>query len=93
LASGRHLDSVTFTGKKNNALSLMTLGTLYLLKMAASSVIPIDGEDKGITLHTTPVTPAAVLDLAKLEVNCQRMLDVTKKLGIVLRAHVKTHKV
>jgi D-serine deaminase-like pyridoxal phosphate-dependent protein len=45
------------------------------------------------TLQNTPVTPAAVLDLVKLEVNCQRMLDVAKKLGMGLRAHVKTHKV
>ncbi len=38
-------------------------------------------------------TPAAVLDLAKLEVNCQRMLDAAAKLNISWRAHIKTHKV
>lgn len=46
----------------------------------------------GRTLHEVS-TPAAVLDLAKLEVNCQRMIDATKKLGLLWRPHIKTHKV
>lgn len=37
-------------------------------------------------------TPAAVLDLAKVEANCQRMLDAVDKAGVSWRAHVKTHK-
>jgi D-serine deaminase-like pyridoxal phosphate-dependent protein len=37
--------------------------------------------------------PAAVLDLAKLEVNCRRMFDTVVQLGLGWRAHVKTHKV
>ena len=46
----------------------------------------------GKTLHDVS-TPSAVLDLAKLEVNCQRMLDATERLGLEWRAHIKTHKV
>ncbi|KAK3694551.1 putative serine dehydratase domain-containing protein [Podospora appendiculata] len=37
-------------------------------------------------------TPAAVLDLAKVEVNCERMLDATDKLKLSWRAHIKSHK-
>ena len=46
----------------------------------------------GQTLQNVP-TPFVVLDLAKLEVNCQRMLDATDRLGLLWRAHIKTHKV
>ena len=46
----------------------------------------------GKTLHDVP-TPSIVLDLAKLEVNCQRMIDAADKNGIGWRAHIKTHKV
>ena len=46
----------------------------------------------GQTLSDIP-TPAAILDLAKLQVNCQRMLDATDKLGLSWRCHIKTHKV
>ena len=46
----------------------------------------------GQTLQDVP-TPCVVLDLAKLEVNCQRMLDATDRLGLLWRAHIKTHKV
>lgn len=46
----------------------------------------------GRTLYEVP-TPSIVLDLAKLEVNCQRMLDAAEKNGIGWRAHIKTHKV
>lgn len=46
----------------------------------------------GKTLHEVP-TPSIVLDLAKLEVNCQRMIDAADKNGIGWRAHIKTHKV
>ncbi|KUI58692.1 hypothetical protein VP1G_05988 [Cytospora mali] len=45
----------------------------------------------GKTLHEVP-TPSIVLDLAKLEVNCQRMIDAAEKNGIGWRAHIKTHK-
>jgi hypothetical protein len=37
--------------------------------------------------------PVAVLDIAKLRVNCQRMIDATQRLGLLWRPHVKTHKV
>ncbi len=46
----------------------------------------------GQTLSDIP-TPSAILDLAKLQVNCQRMLDATDKLGLSWRCHIKTHKV
>ena len=38
-------------------------------------------------------TPRAVLDLAKLEVNCERMLDAVARLDLGWRPHIKTHKV
>lgn len=46
----------------------------------------------GQTLYEVP-TPSIVLDLAKLEVNCHRMMDAAEKNGIGWRAHIKTHKV
>ncbi|KAK0735037.1 putative serine dehydratase domain-containing protein [Lasiosphaeria miniovina] len=46
----------------------------------------------GMTLQDVIPVPSAVLDLAKLEVNCQRMLDATDRLGILWRAHIKSHK-
>ncbi len=45
----------------------------------------------GKTLHEVP-TPSVVLDLAKLEKNCARMLDATSKLGLLWRTHIKSHK-
>lgn len=45
----------------------------------------------GTSLLDAPV-PSAVLDLAKIKVNCQRMLDATQNLGLLFRAHIKTHK-
>ena len=47
----------------------------------------------GKSLHEVTPLPAAVLDVAKLEVNCQRMIEATKRLGFLWRPHVKTHKV
>ncbi|KAI9888691.1 MAG: hypothetical protein M1814_006501 [Vezdaea aestivalis] len=37
--------------------------------------------------------PALILDLAILQRNCEAMLSAVTKLGVVFRAHVKTHKV
>ncbi|KAK4151081.1 putative serine dehydratase domain-containing protein [Chaetomidium leptoderma] len=45
----------------------------------------------GKTLNDVP-TPSVVLDLAKLEVNCERMLEATERLGLLWRAHIKSHK-
>jgi D-serine deaminase-like pyridoxal phosphate-dependent protein len=42
-------------------------------------------------LHDLP-TPAAVLDVAVLQANLQRMADRADDLGVALRPHVKTHK-
>ncbi|KAI0966429.1 putative serine dehydratase domain-containing protein [Xylaria arbuscula] len=45
----------------------------------------------GKTLHQVP-TPSVVLDLAKVEANCNRMLETARKLNLNWRAHIKTHK-
>ncbi|KAL2259867.1 hypothetical protein VTK26DRAFT_6307 [Humicola hyalothermophila] len=45
----------------------------------------------GLNLSQVP-TPSVVLDLAKLEANCARMLDATDRLGLLWRPHIKTHK-
>lgn len=46
----------------------------------------------GKTLHDVS-TPSIVLDVAKLELNCKRMVDSAARLDIKWRAHIKTHKV
>jgi len=38
------------------------------------------------------LTPAAVIDLDRLERNCERMLARARKLGVTLRPHLKTAK-
>ncbi|KAH8734485.1 putative serine dehydratase domain-containing protein [Ilyonectria robusta] len=45
----------------------------------------------GKTLHDVP-TPSPLLDLAKVEVNCERMLQAIKRLDLGWRPHIKTHK-
>jgi D-serine deaminase-like pyridoxal phosphate-dependent protein len=45
----------------------------------------------GKSLHDVQ-TPRAVLDLAKLELNCARMLDAVARLDLGWRPHIKTHK-
>ncbi|GAP84269.2 putative alanine racemase domain protein [Rosellinia necatrix] len=45
----------------------------------------------GKTLHQVP-TPAIVLDLAKVEANCNRMLEAARRMNLSWRAHIKTHK-
>ncbi|RYC54115.1 hypothetical protein CHU98_g12094 [Xylaria longipes] len=45
----------------------------------------------GKTLHQVP-TPAVVLDLGKVEANCNLMLEAAKRLHLNWRAHIKTHK-
>lgn len=61
--------------------------------MSTSSVTPgLKDRLVGKTLHEVP-TPSIVLDVAKLELNCQRMRDAADKNGIGWRAHIKTHKV
>jgi D-serine ammonia-lyase len=46
----------------------------------------------GRLLQQVP-TPALVLDLAKVEANCNLMLDAVQRLELGWRAHIKTHKV
>ncbi|KAK0631963.1 putative serine dehydratase domain-containing protein [Immersiella caudata] len=60
---------------------------------AASAALKAQLRDRfvGQNLNNVP-TPSIVLDLAKLEVNCKRMLDATERLGLLWRAHIKTHK-
>ncbi|KAI8961952.1 putative serine dehydratase domain-containing protein [Daldinia sp. FL1419] len=38
------------------------------------------------------ITPSAILDLAKIEANCNLMLEAAEKLQLSWRAHIKTHK-
>lgn len=38
-------------------------------------------------------TPTVVLDLAKVEANCNLMLETAERLNLSWRAHIKTHKV
>ncbi|KAL1843499.1 hypothetical protein VTJ49DRAFT_1370 [Mycothermus thermophilus] len=45
----------------------------------------------GKTLYEVP-TPSVVLDLAKLEKNCEHMLNATQRRGLRWRAHIKSHK-
>ncbi|KAH6900617.1 putative serine dehydratase domain-containing protein [Thelonectria olida] len=45
----------------------------------------------GKTLHQVP-TPSPVLDLAKLELNCELMLQAVERLDLGWRPHIKTHK-
>ncbi|KAI0444902.1 putative serine dehydratase domain-containing protein [Xylaria telfairii] len=49
------------------------------------------GQFVGKTLHQVP-TPAVVLDLAKVEANCNLMLEAAQRLHLNWRAHIKTHK-
>lgn len=43
------------------------------------------------TLDHLP-TPSLIVDLDKLEANISRMADKSKRLGVAMRPHVKTHK-
>ncbi|KAI5920688.1 putative serine dehydratase domain-containing protein [Camillea tinctor] len=45
----------------------------------------------GKTLHQVG-TPAVVLDLAKVEANCNIMIEAAERLQLSWRAHIKTHK-
>ncbi|KAI2625995.1 putative serine dehydratase domain-containing protein [Hypomontagnella submonticulosa] len=45
----------------------------------------------GKTLHEV-ITPAVVLDLAKVEENCNLMIKAAERLNLSWRAHIKTHK-
>ncbi|KAI1091834.1 putative serine dehydratase domain-containing protein [Rostrohypoxylon terebratum] len=45
----------------------------------------------GKTLNDV-VTPQVVLDLAKVEANCNLMLEAAERLQLSWRAHIKTHK-
>ena len=46
---------------------------------------------QGLSLHDVPV-PAAVVDIAKVKMNCTAMLNAVKEVDLKFRAHVKTHK-
>ncbi|RYO82299.1 hypothetical protein DL766_000676 [Monosporascus sp. MC13-8B] len=50
------------------------------------------GRFVGKSLHEVG-TPAVVLDRAKLEANCNLMLEAVQRLGLGWRCHIKTHKV
>jgi hypothetical protein len=46
----------------------------------------------GKSLYQVP-TPSVVLDLAKVEANCNLMLEAARRLNLSWRAEIKTHKV
>ncbi|KAK3987761.1 D-serine dehydratase [Cladorrhinum sp. PSN332] len=48
-------------------------------------------EHVGKTLHQVP-TPSVVLDLAKVKVHCERMLEAAERLDLLWRPHIKSHK-
>jgi len=52
----------------------------------------IVGKQLWDTEYSIP-SPAAILDLAKIETNCERMLRTVERLDLGWRPHVKTHKV
>ena len=60
--------------------------------MASSDKETLRARFVGRPLGEVP-TPSAVLDLAKVEANCERMLSAVTRLGIGWRPHIKTHKV
>ena len=43
-------------------------------------------------IHDAP-TPAAIIDRAVVERNCERMQEACQALDVEFRAHTKTHKV
>ncbi|KAJ4982947.1 alanine racemase domain protein [Stagonosporopsis vannaccii] len=49
------------------------------------------GDYVGLKIQDVP-KPAAVLDAAKIRRHCDSMLEVTRRLGVGFRAHIKTHK-
>lgn len=59
---------------------------------SSPSKTDLQAENVGKTLHQLP-TPSAILDLAKLELNCDLMLQAVKRLDLRWRPHIKTHKV
>lgn len=64
----------------------------FVAMASITTQTPLKERLVGKTLYEVP-TPSIVLDLAKLEINCQRMMDTAAKNGIGWRAHIKTHKV
>lgn len=52
-----------------------------------SSAASMEGE-----AISTLCTPALVVDLDKVKINAQRMIERCQKLGVQLRPHMKTHK-
>lgn len=65
----------------------------------ASMMFPIPSEAAlqqlyiGKRLADLENLPAAIVDVAVVRKNCDRMLALTEKLGMGFRAHIKTHKV
>lgn len=93
-----------FTHREVYQLGVRTLSTTFIqalrpqtathtkLKMASLPSYPNKSQFVGTKLNGLP-TPSVVLDLAKVEVNCQRMLDAVRRLDLGWRPHIKTHKV
>ena len=66
--------------------------------MTSQIFYPVSPKDElvkqfvGKSLHELP-TPSAVINVAAIKRNCERMLSACKSLNLGWRAHVKTHKV
>jgi len=67
-------------------------------EMATTSFYPLSTKEELVKQFVGKsikdvATPAAVLDLSKLRVNCNRMLEACESTSFGWRAHIKTHKV
>ena len=55
---------------------------------------PADSKDSSQGRYVQDLdSPVAILDIAAVKRNCDRMLESAKALDVRFRAHVKTHKV
>lgn len=75
-----------------NAAPAPTTAPRGQMAAAANCKEALQARYVGQSLYNTP-TPALVLDLAKVEANCNLMLDAAQRLKLQWRAHIKTHKV
>ncbi|KAK3396343.1 putative serine dehydratase domain-containing protein [Sordaria brevicollis] len=73
-----------------NPLDTEAMKTLDELKLSLNET-KLKMSFIGKKLSEVP-TPSVILDLKQITVNCERMLEATKDLGLQWRAHIKTHK-
>ena len=93
-ASGENLGLTTtyLSSKLNSPSQILPSNMATTTNADAALKEQLRARFVGKTLSEVP-TPSVVLDLAKLQVNCERMLDATERLGLLWRAHIKSHKV